>query len=188
MAYNKKLLYVSEAPTWITEAGSFGSFLQSGSPISNINLSAAEFFNDVITYSVTSGSFPTGLSLNSSTGVISGTLTGYSVFVTVDFSITATDSEGESNERDFSLNIIPSYQINYLVVAGGGAGGGYVGGGGGGGGFIEGFYNEVPGNLRSITVGAGSSFVPAAGSGVSDNGSDSSFYIYNAIGGGGGAY
>jgi len=196
MAYNKKLLYVSEAPSWITEAGSLGTFIHAGNPISNINLSAAEFFNDVITYSVTSGSLPTGLSLNSSTGVISGTLTGYSATVTVDFSITATDSEGESNERDFSLNVLVEYQIDYLVVAGGGGGGGQTGGGGGAGGYLESNFVTPRNTSYSIIVGAGGARCPAGvgePSIVGTNGGNSSLIgsslNITSIGGGrGGSY
>ena len=193
MAYNKKLLYVSEAPVWITEAGSFGEFNQIGSAIANINLSATEFFNDVITYSITSGSLPTGLSLNSSTGVISGTISGYTGAETVEISITATDSEGETAVRDFSFFINPKYSVDYLVVAGGGGGGGW-GGGGGAGGFISGSEFFTPGASLSVTVGSGGA------EGVSDggyqpggNGSDSSIFSsgilnINSIGGGGGGY
>lgn len=188
MAYNKKLLYVSEVPVWITEAGSLGEFIQDGSPISNITLSAAEFFNDVINYSVTSGSLPTGLSLNSSTGVISGTISGYSDVSTLNFSITATDSEGEKAIREFSIKVSPEVSIDYLVVAGGGGGGRNRGGGGGAGGYKTSNLSVGSGTL-SITIGAGGG--GAAGGGNSGASGNNSLISYStttltAIGGGGG--
>jgi hypothetical protein len=58
------------------------------------------------TYAITSGSLPTGMSLNTSTGVISGTpsTTGYNVSgVTSSFDITATNSLGASAVKSFTI-------------------------------------------------------------------------------------
>ena len=66
------LLTVSDAPTWTTAAGTLGTFA-SGSAIS---VTVAATGDSTIAYSKTTGSFPSGLSLNSSTGVISGTESG----------------------------------------------------------------------------------------------------------------
>lgn len=117
-----------------------------------------------VTYAITAGSLPTGLSLNSSSGVISGTPTTSSET----FTVQATDEGGNSNDREFNLPIplatggsistdgnytvhtftssadfvalasIPTAE--FVVLAGGGGGGSGVdpsfgaGGGGGGGG------------------------------------------------------
>lgn len=54
-----------------------------------------------ITYSIQSGSLPTGMSLNSSTGVISGTSSSSSSFT---FTIRATDIAGNYSERAFTLS------------------------------------------------------------------------------------
>ena len=186
MAYNKKLLFPSEAPVWITEAGSLGDYSQDGNAISNISLSAAEFFNSIITYSVTSGSLPTGLSLDSSTGVISGTLLNHVDVETVYFSITATDTDSQTTTRDFSIKVIPYIPIKYLVVAGGGAGGNGMGGGGGGGGLVTNHQGAplllAPGETHVITIGAGGA---GTTSDVRVNGANSSFRSITAIGGGG---
>ena len=58
------------------------------------------------TYAITSGSLPTGMSLNTSTGLISGTpsTTGYNVSgVTSSFDITATNSLGASAVKSFTI-------------------------------------------------------------------------------------
>jgi hypothetical protein len=64
------LLTVSDAPTWSTSAGSLGSVAK-GSVLVHLQLVATS--DSAVTYSKSSGDFPTGLTLNGSTGVISGT-------------------------------------------------------------------------------------------------------------------
>jgi hypothetical protein len=54
-------------------------------------------------FRVTNGSLPTGLSLNLSTGEISGTPTSAGTF---NFTVTATDAYGCAGSRDYSINII----------------------------------------------------------------------------------
>ena len=69
----------------------------------SIPLSATD--SSTLTYSVTSGTLPTGLTLNSSTGIISGTpvVTGYNpAGVTSSFDITASDGTN-SIARSFSI-------------------------------------------------------------------------------------
>src|SRR5437868_912263 len=58
--------------------------------------------NNSFTYSKTAGSFPTGLSLNSSTGVLSGTPTASG---TSNFDITATDTSGCAIAQSYSLTM-----------------------------------------------------------------------------------
>ena len=55
-----------------------------------------------VTYSVVSGSLPTGASLNSGTGLISGTLTG-TTYTTFNVTIRATDALGNTQDAGFSL-------------------------------------------------------------------------------------
>ncbi len=57
------------------------------------------------TYAVTSGTLPTGLSLNAVTGVISGTPTVFAVYT---FDITATDTVGATGTNTFVIDINPS--------------------------------------------------------------------------------
>jgi len=61
------------------------------------------------TYSVTAGSLPTGLSLNSITGKISGTPT---VANTFSFTITATDTLGATGARPYTVTINPALTVN----------------------------------------------------------------------------
>jgi hypothetical protein len=65
-----------------------------------------------ITFGVSAGSLPTGLSLNSSTGVISGTPTSANNFA---FTIEATDSVGATGSQSYSIIV---YQPLVLIASG----------------------------------------------------------------------
>lgn len=96
------LLTVSDAPTWTTAAGSLGTFSQ-GDAISETVVATSD---STIAYSIASGSLPTGLSLNSSTGVISGTESGTDTSnTTYNFTLRATDDESQTADRAFSMTI-----------------------------------------------------------------------------------
>lgn len=66
-----------------------------------------------VVLAVTSGALPTGLTLNSSTGVVSGS--NPTVAATSTFTITATDAVGATTSQSFAVTI---------SAAGGGGGGG----------------------------------------------------------------
>ncbi|PVM93686.1 putative Ig domain-containing protein, partial [Caulobacter endophyticus] len=57
-----------------------------------------------VTFAVTTGALPTGLSLNASIGVISGTVTAAGAY---SFTITATDANGLADAKTYSGAIIP---------------------------------------------------------------------------------
>ena len=99
------LLTVSDAPAWTTSAG---SIYTGGSTVSIITLSAT----NATSFAVTTGSVPTGLTFTSGTGscTIAGTQTEFSSHVTSNFSITATDAEGQTAVRAFSMTF--SFQAN----------------------------------------------------------------------------
>jgi large repetitive protein len=101
------LLTVSDAPTWTTASGSLGSVAQ-GTSFSTTVVATSD---SAITYSVQSGALPTGITLNTSTGVISGTESGVDTGETVyNFTLRATDAETQTADRAFTITV--TVQIN----------------------------------------------------------------------------
>jgi hypothetical protein len=95
------LLTVSDAPTWNTAAGSLGSLAAGGT--ASFTVSATS--DSTIAYSIVSGALPGGLSLNSSTGAITGTESGATAETTYNFTIRATDAEAQTADRAFSITV-----------------------------------------------------------------------------------
>ena len=93
------LLTVSDAPAWTTAAGSLGTVAATGS----VNFTVAA--TNATSFAKTSGSFPGGVSINASTGVISGTESGSSETTTYTFTIRATDAQGQTADRQFTITI-----------------------------------------------------------------------------------
>jgi uncharacterized protein involved in outer membrane biogenesis len=60
---------------------------------------------DATSYAKQTGTFPGGVTINSSTGVISGTETGSTSTTTYTFTIRATDAEAQTSDREFSITI-----------------------------------------------------------------------------------
>jgi len=192
------------APVWNTASGSLGTFVKQTS-ISTSAFSTTD--TDSVTYSLASGSsLPSGLTLNSSTGVISGTLPNISSETTYSFTINASDGVN-TIPRAFSITSILPITGRILMVAGGGGGGsnGGEGGGGGAGGLL--YYGTEtpktvngseqtfsPGTTYTITVGSGGRGADAWTPPNSANGTNSSLTggslsLSAAVGGGaGGCY
>jgi len=96
------ILTVSDAPVISTSAGSLGTFAKA----SAISVTVAGSGDATLVWSV-SGTLPTGLSLNTSTGVISGTESS-SITAATTYSniiITLTDNESQSTNKTFSITI-----------------------------------------------------------------------------------
>ena len=93
------LLTVSDAPAWTTGAGSLGTVAATGS----VNFTVAA--TNATSFAKVSGTFPGGVSINSSTGVISGTESGSTATTTYSFTIRATDAEGQTADRAFTITI-----------------------------------------------------------------------------------
>jgi hypothetical protein len=191
---------------WSTSTGSLGS-VNDDATGTHFTVSATDADSDTITYSVQSGSLPAGMSLNSSTGAISGDPTNVSNATTSNFTLRASTTDANA-DRSFSITVNPTpITIEYLVIAGGGAGGGsHRGGGGGAGGYRNSYASETSGRNSStetpysftstgtvitVTVGAGGAVSSAQNGG---KGGDSSISasgqttITSNGGGGGGEY
>ncbi len=93
------LLTVSDAPAWQTAAGSLGTVDAGGTINFTVNATNAT------AYAIQSGSLPGGGSLNTSTGAITGTESGATQDTTYNFTIRATDAEGQTADRAFSIAV-----------------------------------------------------------------------------------
>lgn len=196
------LAVVNDKPIWQTAAGSLGT-IYTGQNIST-QLTATDEENNSLTYSLVSGTLPTGLSL-SSAGLISGTVSG-STSQTFNFTISVSDEINTAQNRIFSIVYVASPIVSggtlssdstyyyrtfksgtstlsvsnasltadALVIAGGGGGGA---GGGGAGGVV---------NLTNLTLTPGSyNATVGQGGAANSNGSNSQFHSYTAAVGGG---
>ena len=176
----------SGVPAWTTSAGSLASVVKS----SSVNITVAATGDAPVTYSVTSGALPSGVTLNASTGFISGTAPTVTNSSTYNFTISAIDAQKQDTARNFSLTVIPSNApatVEYLVVAGGGGGGG-IGGGGGAGGYLTATsYSITPSTPITVTVGAGGAASTDSYAVNGGNGGASVFGTITSTGGGGGA-
>jgi len=162
-------LDVGGTPSWNTSTGIISTITEQSAL--NTSVSATDPDGTSIIYSSTN--LPSWISLNSSTGALTGTAPDISSDTTYTFSITASDGSNSSS-REFSVkvNAIVSFSADYLLVGGGGASGFrnddiyYLGGGGGGGlrSSIDGNGGGAPaesaltlttGNTYNITVGLG---------------------------------
>jgi len=160
----------SAPPVWSTAAGSIGS---AGSNTSGVSLSVTATGDAPLSYAVTSGSLPSGLSLNSSTGAITGTAPTVESATTYNFTITVTDGQNQSVARAFSIDVVlaPS-TLQFIVVGGGGSGGGYAASGGGG-----------AGGYRSSITGEASGRGTSAETAITNNNLGSSYTITIGAGG-----
>ena len=202
------ILTVNDKPVWTTAAGSLGEFSQGAI---SYQLQATDEESNSLTYSLVSGSLPTGLTLSSS-GLISGTNTGTSG-TTYNFTISVSDSFNNSQSRAFSafipyptvtggtLNSDATYYYrtftatgnlvvsgasisgDILMVGGGGAGGRSLTGGGGGG--SVGYFTSVniPTGNNTVTIGGGGTDGSSSTGG--SKGTASTFLNITLLGGGG---
>jgi hypothetical protein len=192
-------LTVGTTPTWITNTGSLGLIYDSVRSSTTFTVQATDADNHTITYSIVSGSLPTGMTMTNQ-GVISGTAQAVASDTTYAFTIRATDTTSAFNERSFSITtkapIVQSFtsvgsaswsspvtgNIRVLVVAGGGAGGYDCGGGGAGGGVVSNLsFAVTQGTGYAYTVGNGGAATNGA---VGASGGNSIFSSLTATGGG----
>ena len=93
---------VDVSPAWSTASGQIGGAIEEGDSVST-SVTATDADGDTIVYSVQSGTLPTGLSLNSSTGAITGTAGSVNGDTTSSFTLRAT---ANSKTADRAFNII----------------------------------------------------------------------------------
>ena len=170
-----KPIIVNSPPVFTTPSGSLGTIYDRSRGVDTFTIAATDpNGNDTLTFSVSSGSLPSGMSLNSSTGVISGTPAAVGTDTTTTFSIQVDDGNGGIAVNSYSFvrkaPIVQSYTATdtihnwvkpstsvkrvYGVMWGGGGGGGNPGGqGGGGGGYTYGLMNVESVSSLDIVVG-----------------------------------
>lgn len=93
------------SPTWNTAAGTLATYVYPTNTTYSTAVSAYDpDANSTITYSVSSGALPSGASLNTSNGLISGTISHPgSSSVTNNFDISVTDNAGNATVRSFNI-------------------------------------------------------------------------------------
>lgn len=96
------LFAVSDSPTFSTSSGSLGEGAKGAAMSFDVDGSS----DSTVAFSKTAGAFPSGLSLNTSTGVISGTENGSQTITTVyNFTLRLTDNESQTVDRAFSISV-----------------------------------------------------------------------------------
>ena len=93
-------------PSWTTAAGTLGTFA-SDTTISTITLQASEPDSGTITFSITNGALPTGLSLTGAD--IDGTTTLETADTLYTFTVTATDDETQTTPRTFTITVTKQF-------------------------------------------------------------------------------
>ena len=200
---------VDTAPSWSTASGTLAT-INDNDTGTHATVLATDPDGDTVSYSETTSVLTgAGLSLNSSTGEISGDPTDVSSATTKTFTLRAT-AGSKTADRSFNIVVNPAPIItSLLMVAGGGGGGtgGGEGGGGGAGGLVY-YGSETPktpngsaislikGTTYTATIGQGgtgaTSYGTNGGNGTSGGNSTftgSGLSLITALGGGtGGTY
>ena len=208
---------IDAAPAFGVAAGTLGTLVSGGSASSLTTVTATDDEGDSISFSVTSGSLPSGITLNSN-GTFSGNAGGVSSSTTSTFVVTASDGTNTST-RQYTITVNPAFvqlsgsgtftvpsginTAEILIVGGGGSGArasNVQGGGGGAGGIVyKASYTFTATDKSSgiaYSVGAGGLGVGMAAngerySGGGNQGGDTTFAIsggtITAKGGGYGA-
>jgi hypothetical protein len=101
-------------PAFTTTSGSLGT-ISMGTPYS-YTIAANEDGSAVTSFTITAGALPSGGTLNSSTGVISGTAPDVEASTTYTFTVQAKDAENQVSTRSFSITV--NYQQIYSLRTG----------------------------------------------------------------------
>ena len=176
-------LSINDTPVFSTASGSLGTLENADRSASNLTAISFSDEESTPTVSVTSGSIPTGLTLNSN-GTWSGTANAEVSDQTYNFTVTATDGS-ESATRNYSITVVAPITIEYVVVAGGGGGGSQVGGGGGAGGMLTGSVTKPSSGTISVSIGGGGGGGSSGGQGSDGSSSSLSGAVSVSTTGGG---
>lgn len=104
-------------PTWNTAAGQIGGTIWENLAYTMTVSAGDPDVGATISYVVSSGTLPTGFTLNSSTGVISGTAPDIGTDTTYNFTIDATDNAGNITSRSFSI-VVKAINLAWTTSAG----------------------------------------------------------------------
>jgi len=179
------LTLANEPPVFDQASGTLATISNGDTLTTEVDCSATDPDGDTITYSIISGSLPgSGLTLNSSTGFVTGTFTSAGApYGTTNFTVQASTANGNST-REFGIeDQDPNYAADFLVVAGGGGNRTVQGGNreaGSGAGGLRTSYGPTSGGgagaQSSVTLQAGSTYTATVGAGASSraNGQTSS--------------
>jgi hypothetical protein len=191
---------VDQRPVFVTAAGSLGDITEGASASFTIEATDPESAG-AVRFDLVAGTLPSGLSLNTATGAITGTAPAVASDTTSTFTVQASDVDSNVSLREFSITVqnesfqtftssgtfsvpVGKTSVDVLVVAGGGGGSSvstlprFAAGAGAGGLIFRPAFPVTPGGTISVTVGCG---------GASDtSGQDSVFGTLTAKGGGGG--
>ena len=145
---------IDAAPAFGVAAGSLGTLVSGGAASGLTTVTATDDEGDSITFSVTSGSLPGGITLNSN-GTFSGNANQVSSSTTSTFVVTASDGTNTST-RQYTITVNPAFvqlsgsgtfsvptgvnTAEILIVGGGGSGtrsSNVSSGGGGAGGIVH---------------------------------------------------
>ena len=103
-------------PSFTTAAGNVGSVFED-EEMSTITIVAAEPDSGTVSFSVTSGALPTGVTLASG-GAITGTPNvNVTADTTYNFTVTATDDESQTTDRAFNLIVVRPVYIKTIDAA-----------------------------------------------------------------------
>jgi hypothetical protein len=105
-------------PVWNTPAGSIGTFpygIVSAFPLSASPVLPA---TSIVSYILLAGSLPTGMTLNTTTGIISGIPVLVIIETISSFTIRATDNDGNIRDRTFTMTIIGTAVPQFTTPSG----------------------------------------------------------------------
>ena len=107
------MINVDNSPVFSTASGSLGNVYETQSD--SFQVTATDADGETITYSVLSGSLPSGYSLNTSSGAITGTAPSVSSDTTSSFTIRAT-ANSKNTDRAFSITVKNFAYTNVDIV------------------------------------------------------------------------